>query len=438
MMLYNGVANILSATSSVGDPAINTTGKDHLKLLPSELIDHIITFLEPLDLVALQKCARYLVSHTEEDTAWQRLVQENIPGVTLTSPRPHATFRDLYIAHDPRWFLPKYKIWFCDQFLTGKLIIVRYEPQTGCIDGFRLVAERKPPSFDTWEADEEVLIHSFSPHTKLHLDHPILHLSGKYVASQGRFKNTDNSNRFQAEIPMPHIERNNAGVFSNFIHTRRVEERPNMQLWPPAIIPSPHRVRNASQQAFNGEGHKPQRRAEISDLTFRQRLWMEMSGGSLAPGVHLGEEVYTYSTLDPKLYTPTEEKPWRGIWVGDYSGHGCEFLLMNQPDNKEPFDESRVVQREDETSEEFVIRKKEERINRGSLEAIKLTGDPNVPRGEYTFIADDLSEAGYIRTADEARFKGARIVRSRGHIAARMFRNGMFRQGRFIYTSELR
>lgn len=143
-------------------------------------------------------------------------------------------------------------------------------------------------------------------------------------------------------------------------------------------------------------------------------------------GIHLGEEVYTYATLDPKLYTPTEEKPYRGIWVGDYSGHGCEFLLMNQPDDDEPFNEEDVVQREDETVEEWELRKKEERVYRGSLEAIKLTGDPNVPRGEYTFVADDLSATGYVRTATEERFKGARIVRSRGHIAARMFRNGKF------------
>jgi hypothetical protein len=134
--------------------------------------------------------------------------------------------------------------------------------------------------------------------------------------------------------------------------------------------------------------------------------------------------VYSYATLDPKLYTPTEEKPWRGIWIGDFSGHGCEFLLINQPDNETPFDAASVVQREDETHEEWETRKKEEKLYRGSIQGIKLTGDPNVPRGEYTFIADDISSKGYIRTATDERFKGARIVKSRGHIAARMFKNG--------------
>jgi len=151
---------------------------------------------------------------------------------------------------------------------------------------------------------------------------------------------------------------------------------------------------------------------------------MEMTAGTSAPGLHLGEEVYTYATLEPWLYTPTKEKPYRGIFVGDYSGHGCEFLLMHQPEDGEKFDESKIIQQEDETVQEWEARKKEERVNRGSLYAIKLTGDPNVPRGEYTFVVDDLSSKGYVRTAAEKPFVGSRIVKSRGHIAARMFRNG--------------
>jgi hypothetical protein len=147
---------------------------------------------------------------------------------------------------------------------------------------------------------------------------------------------------------------------------------------------------------------------KATDQAFRLRRWMEINHGQSVPGVHLGEEIHTYSTLDPSLYTPTEEKPYRGIWVGDYSGHGCEFLLMNQPDDEEPFDEASVIQAQDETAEEWETRRKEERIYRGRLEAIKLTGDPNIPRGQYTFVADDIGKDGFIRNATETRFKGAR------------------------------
>ena len=68
----------------------------------------------------------------------------------------------------------------------------------------------------------------------------------------------------------------------------------------------------------------------------------------------------------------------------------------------------------------------DESVYRGRIEAVKLTGDPNIPRGEYTFIAPDIGPNGLIRVAKEEIFKGARIVRSVGHIAATGFRDGMF------------
>jgi len=407
-----------------------TGSKNTILTLPTEIIDYILSFLGPFDLVSLSSTCHKLYVHSKSDLAWQRHVQANVPGVQITSPSPCKTYRELYMRHDPHWFISKYKIWFCDYFLTGKIMIARYDPRRGCIEGYRLVAERTPPTFDPWEADDEVLVHSFNPRCRLHLDQPILQLEAqsldKLMAAAGK---TRPRNAFYAETPMILDSRSNNGVFSNFLLTKPVPPslaHPSMQLWPPPTIPARHRVRNASQEAFVGSGHKPQKRSEVSNQAFRIRRWMEMAAGQHGSGVHLGEEVYTYATLDPKLYTPTKEKPWRGIWVGDYSGHGCEFLLMNQPDNETPFDEASVVQAEDETVEEWQARKEEERIYRGSIEAIKLTGDPNVPRGEYTFVADDISRAGYVRTATEERFKGARIVRSRGHIAARMFRDGEY------------
>ena len=144
--------------------------------LPTELIDHILTFLGPIDLVSLSSTCRLLSAHAGSDLSWQRHVQDNVPGVRLTSPSPCSTYRELYIAHDPHWFLSKYKVWFCDNFLTGKIIIARYDPRRGCIEGYRLVAERPTPTFDPWEADDEVLIHSFNPRCRLHLDQPVLQL----------------------------------------------------------------------------------------------------------------------------------------------------------------------------------------------------------------------------------------------------------------------
>jgi hypothetical protein len=69
----------------------------------------------------------------------------------------------------------------------------------------------------------------------------------------------------------------------------------------------------------------------------------------------------------------------------------------------------------------------EDDVNHGRIEAVKLTGDANIPRGEYTFIAPDIGPNGLLRVASEDLFKGARIVKSVGHIAARGFRDGEYR-----------
>ncbi|TVY37485.1 hypothetical protein LOCC1_G006195 [Lachnellula occidentalis] len=431
--LSSTLADGIQSCPSTDAPLPPQTHQSSLVALPSELIDHILDFLGPTELAIISSTCHNLYVHAKSDINWYRHVQENIPGVQITSPSPCKSYRELYVSHDPYWFLSKYKIWFCDYFLTGKIIIARYDPRRGCLEGYRLVAERPAPAFEPWEVDDEVLIHSFSPKCRLHLDQPVVHLDAWSPESRVS-SNSRSVHRFNVETTMQSNERN--GVFSNFLLARTVQEYPNMQLWPPPHIPARQRVRTASQEAFFGSGHKPQKRSEVSTQAFRIRRWMEMTSQN-GPGVHLGEEVYTYATLDPKVYTPTEEKPYRGIWVGDFSGHGCEFLLINQPDD-EPFDETSVVQEEYETVEEWEARKIEERIYRGSLEAIKLTGDPNVPRGEYTFISDDIGKDGFIRTATEAKFNGARIVKSRGHVAARMFRDDKYIESQLIMISHNR
>jgi len=171
--------------------------------------------------------------------------------------------------------------------------------------------------------------------------------------------------------------------------------------------------------------------------------------------LRVGEEVRTFATLPAEIYTPTDEKPWQGIWCGDYAGHGCEFLVVMQPDDPAPLPELAEralaeLRRTSVSSEESWVtatgstqsgdpplqdpdvvaevqqenvKAENEHLYHGRIEAIKLTGDPNVPRGEYTFIAPDIGRDGLLRIADEAMFKGARVVRSVGHIAARGFRN---------------
>ena len=213
---------------------------------------------------------------------------------------------------------------------------------------------------------------------------------------------------------------------------------------------------------FRDVGHRPRRLEDASDQTFRLRKWIDFGMANLQLGVRLGEDVLTFSTLPEESYKPTKDKPWQGIWVGDYSGHGCEFLAVLQRDidprvkpitpttwamdspewldvtsdeeaEYESLDDQEVElssqsQAEacasDTTAAMSLLEAEDDPVCKGRLEAIKLTGDPNVPRGEYTWIAEDIGPKGLVRVAHEQMFKGARVVKSLGHCAARGFRKG--------------
>lgn len=522
--------------------------KSCLVSIPAELIDAVLSFLGPADLCAVSATCRTLYDHSRSDLVWQRMVQDNVPGVRVKTPYPYDNFHDLYQAHDPHWFLPKYKIWFSDGDLTGRVVIARYDQRRGCIEGYQMVAASTERTTERWAADQQVIIHNFKPLVQLHMDKPILELMatdpeeydefGNEIQTFGgmttiklsqerRKKKSDDkpspsspnnatkggaptsssrgdvegppspdtrtnnkhkkkTNQFEAEIPMQIGSLDS--MYSTFMHARRLTEEqladrieprfPYGNIWPPPEIPSPHRVQGASLHRFDTKLRpetRPSTRPNTSDRSFRVRKWLTMrvpeatpsnilasshdpahATGSPYPGtgsslpflaahqrsmrLHIGEEVSTYATFDPKLYTPTKAKPFRGIWVGDYSGHGCEFLLITQPDDDDDdldngLDLDRIQREDGETEEDFERRWNEEVVYRGSLQAVKLSGDPNVPRGEITFRAADIGKGGYIGTCRDAPFAGVRMVRSEGHIASTGFVQDKFIDSQLLMIS---
>ncbi|KAI3340763.1 hypothetical protein F4824DRAFT_400131 [Ustulina deusta] len=448
----------VSGTGSVDISTFSATPHHHAGLLelPAELIDTIFSYLTPLELVGLSLVCRALLYHAVNDIHWHRHVLLSLPGNQIKSPYPCKTWRELYVAHNQYWFLTKNKVWFCDHTLAGQMIIARYDGRRGCIEGYQLLATRCRDGSEPWLADPTVHIHYFEPKVKLHLDKPILQFNVDSLENLMRISLSSSDStrrtarRFFPEHPMRYSHGSDPR-FSTFVLAKPLEEQdvarhsgrlfPYNMVWPPPTIPAAHRVLGHPADIAGGPTHdlissprwRPVNRSEVSDLTFRIRQWIEL--GPPTVGFHIGEECVTYSTLDPVLYTPTPERPWRGIWVGDYSVHGCEFLLINQPDIDEEGYQEPLVKLDTESDAEFQSRFLSQKVYRGSLEAIKLTGDPNVPRGEYTFLAGDLGEDGFIGIAEEPPFEGARIVRSRGHVAGVGFTGDNYIESQLILVS---
>ena len=459
------------------DPASTST----LLTLPAEIVQHILSFLSLSDLLTVSLVNHALNEHSQQDTLWQPFVQEQVPGHNVPKPK-NLTWKELFQQHHPYWFLAKNKIWFADTAHTGKLLVARYDHRINAIEAYALVAERKQPVMQTWEWNPEAIIHTFQPKVQLDMVSPVIRLNGNsYDRVYG--------DRLQHEIHMDvHHE---PPLASAGIHSRLMLTRPwpkdittnATPVWPPLILPSAARTRNdTSPSGFRHTASKPARLHELSTSTFRIRKWMDFASRASGLSMRIGEDITTFATLPAASYTPTAQKPWQGIWCGDYAGHGCEFLLVTQPDEPRPLPEHaeramRAREREGSVSsagswstaptdaetsttassssgdddlletagnleasvatlqgadiaDEYSIIDPEEvmpddAVYRGRLEAVKLTGDPNIPRGEYTFIAPDIGPDGLIRVASEDLFKGARIVKSVGHIAARGFREGM-------------
>lgn len=398
-----------------------------LVLLPSEILYIILCFLPSPSLAAMSATCRHLFKHTQSDFLWMNLVNSNLPK-PLSDPAPFNTWKELYISQFPMWFVARNKIWFSDVIDTGKLIVTRYNPRKCMIEGYRVVAKHTFRQFETWSYDPEVLIHSFKPQVSLWMDDPVVQL---FKFTRTPFKRSINWRHGEIRMPMA-LEAQR--VFNNFILCAKMphedKEDPGKFVWPPRIIPSDERVDVSYKQdlSFKSTANVPHSYENICTSAFRVRRWAQLGNvGAVFDINNTRHGVSTFASLQPELYTPTPEKPYQGIWVGDYSGHGSEFLLVLQRDD--PFEHSLGTKQqgaEGDSSGSIYssLAGSSSQTPRGRLEAIKLTGDPNVPRGQITFFAEDIGPEGLIRIADEDLFKGARVVRSQGHIASTNFRDG--------------
>ncbi|KAK8184738.1 hypothetical protein BKA81DRAFT_308905 [Phyllosticta paracitricarpa] len=461
---------------------------------PNEIIQHIFSFLSPVDLARASETCRLLCNHAREDHLWKPFVVKSAPSTDLQQ-TPHPTWQQLYTTHFPFWFVCRRKLWFSDSTHVGKLLLTRYNPHRDAIEGYAVTAERGQNTFELWEWNPEVIIHTFAPRVRLDTTGPVIKLDGHaYSNTHGDAAST----RLQMEFLMDvHNSQASHGLNSMFMLSRPCLPdliSPTTKVWPPISIPAHERTRNESSNRFRSTGLKPSQLSEVSETTWRLRKWMEFHQHPHVGGntTRVGEEVTTFATLDEEVYTPTPQKPWRGIWCGDYAGHGCEFLVVMQPDDPAPLPRGaqRAIanarrnpsvsstdsyasihshlesvtnimpshaqssstwppassssssssstngtqsQRQDSVTD--FKEDGESSIYSGRVEAVKITGDPNIPRGEYTFIAPDIGPDGFIRVADEKIFRGARVVRSVGHIAARGFRDDEFITSQLIMIS---
>ena len=401
-----------------------------LERLPSELLHQILSYLPARDLACISRLSRTLAAHGADDLLWADLVNDNVPQEKIDHPGPpFQSFRQLYAAYYPAWFIPRNRIWFSDTEHTGNLILARYDNRRGVIEAYRMLADNRNPLFQLWDWNPDVIILTFEPRVNLWLDDPVLLLKSS-SNDDGSFPRRPNYLRGEYRMPMA-VERQsvfNAISLCSKEIPPHLDVRPD-RLWPPPSISSDSRVYRDVENHWSHWENPPDRVSQVSESAFRVRRWAHFRLGLPILTAGSSETLTTYAALEPELYTPTKEKPYQGIWVGDYEAHGCEFLLFLQRDpHEQPSSSSPSNNNNVETAAPSADDDEHGIIQRGSLEAVKLTGDPNVPRGQTSFIAEDIGTGGLVRVAEESPFEGVRIVKSRGHVAGVGFRDGKIRK----------
>lgn len=265
-----------------------------------------------------------------------------------------------------------------------------------------------------WEGNIGAMTRSFDPTVSLWLDDPVLLLKDPNPSSPiAACQDWKSERRMTMATDAQHLF--NSLLLCSDKKPENIGITPN-NVWPPSTIPRDNWVFR------HFEGHvAPKNESEVADWVFRIRRWAHFRFGLSAVVPTDNEAIFTYATLDPDLYNPTREKPYQGIWVGDYLSHGCEFLLLFQRNRRPSDDMDDEMEDYDSDDEEAIAGGV---VQKGTLEAVKLTGDGNVPRGEFTFISDNIGPRGLVRVAEGEPFKGARVVRSVGHVAGIGFRDG--------------
>ncbi|OLL25025.1 hypothetical protein NEOLI_000131 [Neolecta irregularis DAH-3] len=269
-----------------------------LRSLPSEILLSILRLLPTKSLVCVSITSKYLNILTKDDSLWKSRC-----GVdTYQSPYPYLSYRKFYQQALHRHGYLR-GIWLCDEDFEGALVYIFYQLSTKSYQ-FRFL--------DITRDGES---------TALHLN-PI-----SFSRSDG----------------ISLIERIDESIVTRGKYSSRYKDGDE---FPPRNIPAEARISRSILNVSTGHCQ-----TSIDNLSTR---FFQLASDCVGIDTSGRYRNLLFYKLDPRMWQPHPDRPFRGMWAASYGPHGNEFIWFSQPDVT-------------------------------TIDAVKLTGDINVPRGESSF-----------------------------------------------------
>ncbi|CAN6659742.1 hypothetical protein TRVA0_031S01750 [Trichomonascus vanleenenianus] len=364
-----------------------------LDTLPYEILYTIFGYVQGTDLARLgTTCRRFeaIVFDQEGGVLWKDACQGEL-GIKCCE--PYANYYDLYAQLHAHAWLSNGSVWFSDKPQFGSVVGCEYNPENGCLELCEVTVQRDEPLLLRNEAAAGEIL------TEVDLRPvSVVPLRANCRASPSKMFSLCGHTRYSRPESM--CQADTQGVLFTRLERAFPLNHPQVPryvaAWPPCTVPTKQRVRlggytkkhaskcvsyadsgttttttspgigggggsNCGNGSVTAAPPPAQAHNTVSDTAspspshFKLRRWLSFNRYST-----LGETVETFAQLPNELATPIPEKPWQGVWVADFGLQGLQMLLLHQPSAER-------------------------------LEAIKLTGDVNIPRGELAFVVDDLT-----------------------------------------------
>jgi hypothetical protein len=176
----------------------NHQSNDDKLWLSNTIVSRIFSYLNPQSLARTAAVSHQFQELAYSEILWKTFVNSYLPD-PIESCKPAPSFRLLFIAFYPYWFIPKFRFWLSDEQPHGQLMIAHFNTALLCIEAWAIAANREDGEHRPWSVDPKVIIRESD--VRVHVDEN--HLVFRFgVKDEEWTRNEENQGSYHARAAM--------------------------------------------------------------------------------------------------------------------------------------------------------------------------------------------------------------------------------------------